>query len=258
MQQSVFLKTALDAIKVSDEIIMSYYHGDIQVETKADMSPVTIADKEAEAAIKNILSRAFPEHGFIGEEFGTTEGEHEYRWVIDPIDGTKNFIKHIPLFGTQLALVKGTDIILGVSSMPAMEELLYAERGKGAFLNGKKIHVSDISSLSDSMICFGGISHFEKIGKMVSLTKLLLSTSRQRGIGDCYMYHLLATGRTDIVVESSIRFWDIAAAVCIVEEAGGMCSDLNGSAIHFETKTFLAANSFLYDDVRQSFSSSLV
>ncbi|EKD67020.1 MAG: inositol-phosphate phosphatase [uncultured bacterium] len=256
MQQSVFLKTAFDAIKASDEIIMSYYHGDIQVETKADMSPVTMADKEAEAAIKDIISRAFPDHGFIGEEFGTTEGEHEYRWVIDPIDGTKNFIRHIPLFGTQLALVKGTDIILGVSSMPAMGELLYAERGKGAFLNGKKIHVSDVSSLSDSMICFGGISHFEKIGKMVSLTKLLVSTSRQRGIGDCYMYHLLATGRTDSVVESSINFWDIAAAVCIVEEAGGKISDLNGASVHSETKTFLATNSFLYDDVLQFFSSS--
>jgi len=249
MEQSVFLKTALDAIKVSDEIIMSYYHGDIQVETKADMSPVTIADKEAESAIKNILSTAFPEHGFIGEEFGISDGEHKYQWVIDPIDGTKNFIRHIPLFGTQLALVKDDEVILGVSSMPAMQEVIYAERGKGAFLNGKKIHVSDVSALSDSMICFGGVSHFEKSNIMSECTELLLSTSRQRGIGDCYMYHLLASGRTDIVIEASINFWDIAAAVCIVEEAGGTVSDMFGKPVTIDTRTFVATNGTLHTDV---------
>lgn len=253
MEQSVFLKTALDAIKASDEIIMSYYHGDIEVETKADMSPVTIADKESEAAIKRILSDAFPEHGFIGEEFGTDAEEHEYQWVIDPIDGTKNFIRHIPLFGTQLALVKDGEVILGVSSMPALNELLYAEKGNGAFLNDKQIHVSDVSTLKDSMICFGGIAHFRKIEQMTSLTDLLLSTSRQRGIGDCYMYHLLASGRTDIVVEASINFWDIAAAVCILREAGGDVTDMYGKPATIGSRTVLATNGALHAETLSFF-----
>jgi len=248
MQQSVFLKTALEAIKASDDIIMSYYRGDIQVETKADMSPVTVADREAEAVIKQILSAAFPEHGFIGEEFGTDVGEHEYQWVIDPIDGTKNFIRHIPLFGTQLALVKNGEVILGISSMPAMNELLYAEKGAGAFLNEKPIHVSDVSTLRDSMVCFGGIAHFGKIEQMTALTELLLSTARQRGIGDCYMYHLLASGRTDIVVEASINFWDIAAAVCIITEAGGQVTDMFGNPVNVDTRTVLATNGALHSE----------
>jgi len=110
-----------------------------------------------------------------------------------------------------------------------------------------------MSTLQESMICFGGFSHFDKIGAVPSLTNLLLSTGRQRGIGDCYMYHLLATGRTDIVVEGSIRFWDIAAAVCIVAEAGGRVSELDGTPVTRESKTCLATNGHVHDDVSRFF-----
>ena len=216
---SQFLTVALEAAKNAEEIITAYYTDDIKVELKDDETPVTLADRGAEKVIRETIKRAFPDHGFLGEEYGTEEGTSPYLWIIDPIDATKNYIRKIPIFGTQIALMKGEDLILGVSNAPLLNELLYAEAG-GAFLNNAPIHVSDVAHPEGAMICHGGLKWFVEKGTFPGVYNLINDTARSRGFGDFYMYHLLASARADVVVEAAISIWDIAAITVIVREAG--------------------------------------
>ena len=161
---SQFLTVALEAAKNAEEVITSYYTGEIEVELKDDETPVTHADRGAEKVIRETINQAFPDHGFLGEEYGTQEGTSPYLWIIDPIDATKNYIRKIPIFGTQIALMKGDELILGVSNAPLLNELLYAEAGGGAFLNDEPIHVSDVAQAAEAMICHGGLNWFVEKG----------------------------------------------------------------------------------------------
>ena len=253
MEQSPYLQAALEAANASQEIILQYYAGNIEVELKEDETPVTVADKKAEEIIIATIQKHFPDHGFFGEESGSTNPDSPYQWIIDPIDGTSNFIRSIPLFGTQIALVHDNEIIVGVSNMPAIGELAYAEKGKGAYINGEQIHVSQTARVEESMICFGGLAYFQKREIMDRFISLALSTRRQRGIGDCYMYHLLASGRCDTVVEAYISYWDIAAAACILQEAGGTMTQIDGSPLSRETKTCIATNGILHERIVSQF-----
>lgn len=244
--QSEFVKVALDAAKNAEEIILSYYNGEINVELKEDETPVTYADREAEKIIRKTIKNSFPDHGFLGEEFGIEIGESSYIWIIDPIDATKNYIRKIPIFGTQIALMKDDDIIAGVSNAPLLNEVLYAEKGKGAYLNDHPINVSDISDLNDVMICHGGIKWFVETGTFPGIYNLINDTARSRGFGDFYMYHLMSSARADAVIEAAISIWDIAAITVIVREAGGTVTDLQGNDITTETNSLLATNGILH------------
>ena len=152
---------------------MRYYKQDITVEQKADASPVTIADKEAEKLIQKIIQAYFPEYGFLGEESGGTHADKEKLWVIDPIDGTKNFIRHIPIFGILIGLMQYGKCTLGVSNVPGMNELMYGQKGLGAFLNGQSAHVSNIASLEKGSVSCGGLKHFRTSGRFAGLEKLI-------------------------------------------------------------------------------------
>ncbi|MBU1975776.1 MAG: inositol-phosphate phosphatase [Nanoarchaeota archaeon] len=242
MEQSKFLSVALDAARKSEDIIMKYFSEGFEVRIKEDMSPVTQADTEGEEVIKKVISSAFPDHGFIGEEHGTERSDSDYQWIIDPIDGTKNFARGIPLFGTQIALMHKGELVLGVSNAPALKELMYAEKGKGAFLNGKKVGVSSVDKLSDAYICYGNLPRFETIKKMGALLGLIEKTQQPRGIGDFWCYHLLASGRIDIMIEATTALWDIAAATIIIEEAGGTVTDITGKPVDKDTTSIIAAN----------------
>ena len=251
---SQFLAVALEAAKNAEEVITAYYSDDIKVELKDDETPVTLADRGAEKVIRDTISRAFPDHGFLGEEFGTQEGTSPYMWIIDPIDATKNYIRKIPIFGTQIALMKGDELILGVSNAPLLNELLYAEAGGGAFLNGEPIQVSDVSQPKDAMICHGGLNWFTEKGTFPGIYNLINNTARSRGFGDFYMYHLVASARADAVVEAAISIWDIAAITVIVREAGGKATDIQGQPVTKGTASLVATNGVLHSTVLNYFS----
>ena len=251
---SQFLTVALEAAKNAEEIITAYYIGDaMKVELKDDETPVTLADRGAEKAIRETIKQAFPDHGFLGEEYGVEEGDSPYVWIIDPIDATKNYIRKIPIFGTQIALMKDEELILGVSNAPLLNELLYAETGGGAFLNGEPIQVSDVARPKEAMVCHGGLRWFVEKGIFPGIYNLITEAARTRGFGDFYMYHLVASGRVDAVVEAAISVWDIAAATVIVREAGGTVTDVQGQAITKETASLVATNGILQDTVLDYF-----
>lgn len=249
-----YIKVALEAVREAEKVILDHYKTDIKFTEKPDMSPVTVADKKAEEIIRAIITKHFPDHGFIGEEFGDEKENAEFKWIIDPIDGTKNYIKGIPFFSTLIALVKDGETIMGLSHAPVLRETIYAVKGEGAYMNDKKIIVSDVKDISDAFIQHGGINYFSKNGKMTSLEKLALEAWRIRSMGDSYMYTLLAQGSCDAVIEAKIHYWDIAPFVLIIEEAGGITSDIDGNKIDQNSTSFLACNKYLHPKVLKYFS----
>ncbi len=240
---SLYLQTALDAVHAAQDIILQYYHGDFAVELKPDQSPVTIADVQTEQTIKNIILDRFPNHGFFGEETGKVNAGAEFNWLIDPIDGTKSFVRGYPMFSTQIALMQGDELILGVSNAPGFNELAYAEKGKGAFLNNKPINVSGYTALNQAALSLGNIASLAASPQWANLGQIITQVQRIRGYGDFLHYHLLASGKIDAIIESDVNILDIAALSVIVREAGGIFTDLSGGTLSLETKTVLAAAS---------------
>lgn len=245
---SPLLQLALDAVRAAEPVIMQYYGPNVAHELKADGSPVTPADRAAEEIIRKTISDRFPDHAFLGEEFGTT-GSSDHVWIIDPIDGTKNFMTGIPIFGTQIALMRNGELVLGVSNCPALGELCYGEKGNGAFLNGTSVHVSRVNRVADSRVSMSGQNHFQKIGREEGMLRLIHGSTRVRGFGDCWAYHLIASGRFEANVEPQIKIWDIAAAAAIVESAGGRATDIDGSPVTTGIRTFIASNGLVHDEI---------
>jgi len=250
---SEFLTTALKAIDKASKITKKYYQSSLQIEIKADKTPVTIADKEAEQIIIETIHKDFPNHSFYGEESGTTKNDEEFLWIIDPIDGTKNFIGGIPLWGTLLALKQNDETILGISHIPGMNEILHAEKNNGAFLNNRQVNVSGIDTVGQAMLSFGSFKPFQEKGYEKGLMKLIADTKRQRSFGDLYPYHLLASGRLEIVCEAAIKIVDVAPFEIIIKEAGGKTSDFQGNNISMAVTTFLAANAEIHTSVLNNY-----
>lgn len=245
---SEYLQTALQAASVASEISRNYYAGNFTVTTKDDLTPVTQADIECEQAIRKIILERFPEHGFYGEETGRTRDDADYLWLVDPIDGTKGFVRQYPFFSTQIALMHKGQIILGVSSGTMMGELAWAEKGRGAWLNGQRLAVSDISNPDRAAVSTGNLKSLAMSEGWSKLGEIVARADRIRGYGDFYHYHLLASGKIEAVIESDVNILDIAALSIIVAEAGGAFTDINGKAIGLETRSVLATNAALHDD----------
>jgi histidinol-phosphatase len=223
------LSTAIDAAKAAGEIALHYFRTNLTVETKADRTPVTRADRECEATIVEVLSRRFPDHGFLGEEMGEHAGKMNVRWIIDPIDGTKNFIRGIPFFATLIALEEAGEVTTGVMYAPAINDLLYAQKGQGAFANGRQVHVSAVTDLSDAMLIHGGLKDLKVRPCWQSFLRLVDATARQRGFGDALGHSVVICGHAEVALEPEIKPWDVAATKIIVTEAGGRFSDFAGS-----------------------------
>ncbi len=240
------LETALEAARAAADISRRYYAGNFTVTTKADRTPVTQADVECEHAIRDIILGRFPDHGFFGEETGRTRAGAEDLWLVDPIDGTKGFVRQYPFFSTQIALMRDGDIVLGVSSGTMMDELAWAEKGRGAWLNGKRLAVSDISSPDRAAVSTGNLKSLAQSEGWTQLADIIGKADRTRGYGDFYHYHLLASGKIEAVIESDVNILDIAALSIIVREAGGVFTDLNGAGVGLETRSVLAANPALH------------
>jgi histidinol-phosphatase len=245
------LQAALDAAQAAAVIIRSLYQKNLQVTTKADATPVTDADVRAEKAIRTVLNDRFPSYGFYGEETGQHAIDAESVWLVDPIDGTKSFVRETPFFSTQIALMRGGRFVLGVSSAPAYGELAWAEEGGGAFMNDKPIRVSQISDLAGSILSTGNLKTLARSPGWGRFGGLIGKVSRVRGYGDFVHYHLLARGALDVVIESDVHILDVAALTVIVREAGGTFTDLRGGPVGLDTTTVLASNGPLHGTVQR-------
>jgi histidinol-phosphatase len=243
---SEYLQVALSAAKEAASISRQYYNGNFTVTTKADMTPVTQADVECEQAIRQRLLRHFPEHGFFGEETGRTREQADYLWLVDPIDGTKGFVRQYPFFSTQIALMHKGEIILGVSSGTMMDELAWAEKDRGAWLNGRRLLISDIDDPERAAVSVGNLRSLAGSEGWSALGEIVLRADRIRGYGDFYHYHLLAAGKIEAVIESDVNILDVAALSVIVTEAGGLFTDMNGHKPTLQTRSVLAANPALH------------
>lgn len=251
-----FLAHALDAAQraadAAEAITLPRYRArDFSVETKADATPVTEADREAEAAIKRVLRAEFADHAFYGEEEGR-DGEGDFLWLIDPIDGTKSFVRGYPFFSTQIALMHAGEIVVGVSAAGAFGERAWAMRGGGAFLGvrageGKPVRVSDAREFGpQTAVSTGNLNTMAAGPRWNALADLVRRTGRIRGYGDFLHYHLLARGAIDLVVESDLNILDIAPLALIVREAGGVFTDLEGRDIGLDTRSVLAGPAALH------------
>jgi histidinol-phosphatase len=246
------LTAALAAAQAAAKVIRAYYRNNPAVRTKADGSPVTDADVAAEEAIRATLAAAFPGYGFYGEESGQHAMGAESIWLVDPIDGTKSFVRAMPFFSTQIALMRAGELLLGVSSAPACDELAWAERGGGAFLNGRPIRVSAVGRLEDAFVSTGNLRSLARSAHWGRLGELIARVARMRGYGDFVHYHLLARGAVDVVIESDVNILDIAALVALVREAGGTFTDLAGAPVGLGTTSVLATNGALHAAVLES------
>ena len=219
------LQLALTLADAADEITMRYFRNQFSVRTKADRTPVTEVDEAVEQMIVDHLWQERPHDGILGEELGARGGAGR-RWIVDPIDATKNFIRGIPVFATLIALENE----LGVVSAPALGRRWWAARGHGAFCNGAAIHVSKVHGFAEAQIGYDDVLGFEKHGRGEQFLTLMRRCGRARGFGDFWTHMLVAEGAIEIAVEPQIAHWDMAAVQVIVEEAGGRFTNLAGEA----------------------------
>jgi histidinol-phosphatase len=237
---------ALDAAQQAGQFALGYFDRGIAVEWKPDHSPVTMADRGAEDLIRKALLGKFPGDGFLGEEFGDTPGSSGFRWIIDPIDGTRSFVRGIPLWATMIGLEFKGELIAGVVFLPAMRQVFHALRGNGAFRDDRRICVSDINTLDKAHVYYSSISWFTKAGHDRQFLDLVKKTERQRGFGDFYGFMMVAQGSGEIMVEYGVHAWDVAAIEPIIAETGGKLTAWDGK-LDIEKPDVLATNGLLHD-----------
>lgn len=228
------LDFAVDAARRAGELILRYYQNpDLAIELKADESPVTAADRGAEQLLRELISAAFPDDGVLGEEFGESKGTSVFRWILDPVDGTKSFVHGVPLFGTLIGLELGADSVVGVCRIPAMDEVVYASRGAGAWWQrGEAVpvaaHVRETKTLREALFSFTAVELFDQSQRRSEFDALVAACGGSRGWGDCYGHLLVATGRVDVMADPIMNVWDAAPLLPIVQEAGGVFMDWEG------------------------------
>jgi histidinol-phosphatase len=249
---SPHLDTALEAARAAADVVRRYYQSNLAVTIKADKTPVTEADVETEKVIRTIITARFPDHGFFGEETGSHALDAEYLWLVDPIDGTKSFVREYPMFSTQIALMHRGRLVAGVSSAPAYGELAYAESGSGAWLGVDRIRVSEVATIEAATLSTGNLKTLATGPRWTAFGRLVGRLNRIRGYGDFLHYHLLAAGKIDAVVESDVNILDIAACAVIVEAAGGRCTDLEGQPLTLASTSVLATNGRLHEPVLEA------
>ena len=228
------LDFALRVASKANELILRYYqHPELAVERKSDESPVTAADRGAEELIRARLAVEFPDDGILGEEFPEKPGTSGFRWILDPVDGTKSFVHGVPLFGTLIGVEFERQCVIGVCRFPALDEVVYASTGQGAWWQQgtdppRRAQVSAVTKLDEALFCQTNFLRWETVGRWNAMLELLRHVGLARGWGDCYGHVLVATGRAEIMVDPSLNPWDAAALVPIVTEAGGCFIDWTG------------------------------
>jgi inositol-phosphate phosphatase/L-galactose 1-phosphate phosphatase/histidinol-phosphatase len=222
-----FLSTVSEALEQSRSTIKRYFRQRIKIDNKADDSPVTKADRTAEAKIREVISRHHPDHGILGEEHGAIASDADYQWVIDPIDGTKSFISGMPIFGTLIGLTYKSTAKLGIIDMPILNELWVGIQGKSTTYNGEVCQASDIQVLKEAILYCTEPEMFDST-QLLRFDSLSKQVQLRRFGGDCFCYGLLASGQIDLVVEGSLHYYDIMALIPVIEGAGGIITDWEG------------------------------
>jgi len=249
-----WMEAAEAVARVAGEVALRHYHRGVTVETKGDGTPVSVADRQAEEAARAWLEKHCPQDGILGEELGTTRPDARRRWILDPIDGTKTFVRRVPLWGTLVALAEGENVLAGAAFFPAVDELLIAAPGAGCFWNGKPAHVSSVSRLSEAVV----LTTDARMGtqdQIRALDALCARTGLVRTWGDCYGYLLVATGRAEVMSDALMAPWDAAALQPIIEEAGGVFGDWSGRRTAFGGNA-VASNAGLAAEVRAALGGS--
>lgn len=232
---------------ISGEIIKSYFRTDLNVDSKMDNSPVTIADKNAEDTMREEIIKHFPDHGILGEEFGEFNPKADYKWILDPIDGTKSFICGSIIFGTLIALLKNGHPILGVINQPVLNEFLIGDN-ESAFLNNNKVNMRKCSNIEESVLLCTDYLNIEKYQNIEKFNLLIRKVNIFRNWGDCYGYYLLATGFADIMIDPIMSPWDSMALIPIIKGAGGDITDYQGKD-PVKGKSIIASNKILHPQV---------
>jgi histidinol-phosphatase len=238
------LAAMVAAARAGGEVALAHYRRGVTATLKPDRSPVTVADREAEEAIVTALRAEFPDHGVLGEELGS-HGSSEARFIVDPIDGTRNFVRSIPIWATLIALEEAGQVTAGVVYQPLTQETHTARRGKGAFLNGERIRVSGVATLAKAMLVHPSLTVLR--GTLWDgFVRLVDATARQRGFGDFLCYTTIAEGKADLGLGMNLSPWDVAPLAVLVEEAGGRLTDLDGVATIGASRV-LASNGRLHE-----------
>jgi histidinol-phosphatase len=211
---------------------LAHYQTGITAETKPDASPVTEADRAAERLVRELIESKFPGDGIIGEEFGAVRQEASRRWIVDPIDGTRTFVRGVPFFGCLLALEEDHEPVIGVMYFPALEETIYAARGEGTWWNGRRALVSDVTSLDSALLLTTDVDSIKRQGYEDGFHRLRSRAGMLRTWGDCYGHALVATGRAEIMLDPLMSVWDAAALKPIIDEAGGVFTNWRGEPTH--------------------------
>lgn len=230
---STLLEAASELARLAGETAVRHFRGSLAVETKADGSPVTRADREAEQAVREWLARRFPADGVVGEEFGETNRSAPRRWFVDPVDGTKSFVRGVPLWGSMVGVMEGDTVLAGAIAYPALGEHLAAARGEGCWWNGSRCRVSDVDDLARATVLASEDRFTCDARKKAAWDVLAGRAALARTWGDCYGYLLVATGRAELMTDGVLHPWDAVPLVPILEEAGGVLTDWTGGRPEF-------------------------
>ena len=244
------LEFAVEVAWRAGRLTLGHFQTGIVAETKADTSPVTIADRAAEQLARDLIETKFPHDGIIGEEFGETRASAPRRWILDPIDGTRSFIHGVPFYGVLIAVEDEGEAVLGVAHFPALDETVYAALGEGCWWNGRRALVSDTSSLSDALVLTTSYEGIEKRGYDAGWNRVRGHAGHARTWGDCYGHMLVATGRAEGMFDPSMALWDAAALRPIIEEAGGVFTSWQGEPTH-RGGSVVSTNAALARDLRE-------
>jgi len=238
---------ALELADGADAIAMRHFRRHLQIDRKPDRSFVTQADTSIEKALRERIEQRYPDHGILGEEFGSTAGR-DTRWIIDPIDATHSFMRGLPMFATLIGLERAGEMVLGVISAPAMRERWHALRGGGAWSGKRQLHVSSISQLEESQVFYASRTAFTAAGKSRGFDAVVGAAWRDRGFGDFWGYALVAEGTGEAMIEPELYPWDLAAPLILIEEAGGRLTDFSGKRTH-SGGSAVASNGLIHDEV---------
>lgn len=251
MDQAALAELRTFAVQIAREagaLTLEYFRGDLQVETKADQSPVTIADRRAEELLRRRIGERYPDHGILGEEFGEQAGTAPGRWILDPIDGTFPFVCGVPLYCNLIGFEWRGEMLAGVINLPAIGEIVHAARGQGCQWNERPARVSPQTDLAQARLACTSAKHMDVLGRSAAHRRLRSACGYERGWSDGYGYALVATGRIEVMVDPIVSIWDVAALKPVVEEAGGRLTDWAGVATH-EAREVVATNGGLHAGV---------
>ncbi|MGH7483505.1 MAG: inositol monophosphatase family protein, partial [Longimicrobiales bacterium] len=253
MSDDAALRDALDfAVELAwraGRLTLGHFRAGVAIETKADRSPVTVADRDGERLIRAALERRFPDDGILGEEFGELRAGAERRWIIDPIDGTRSFARGVPLYGVMIALEAAGVAVLGVLHFPPLGETVYAARGLGCWVDGRRARVSAVATLAEALVLTTDQERLWRQDLADGWDDLRFEAGFVRTWGDCYGHALVATGRAEAMIDPVSAPWDAAALQPIIEEAGGMFSALDGRVTHLGGSA-ISTNAALAEAVR--------